>query len=159
LLSSTLETPVPPTWIPEGIEARTVTTTQYLETERETALKEAINIAGQLDSRTPHERLEQRSGYRDAVMNLNLLDLKLADSLSATIAEAEWLLAQVIQREHARRLMQRRAQMLNRIVMAAFTIAMLVFMYFVRGSHAVPQWAKQISCIAAGAVLAGWFPL
>jgi hypothetical protein len=147
-----LRNTVPPTWIPEGVEVRTATTTQYLETERDVALKKAISIAAQLDSGTPQERLKQRSGYQDAVMNLDLLDLKLADSLSARIA-------QVIQREYGRRLMQRRAQMLNRRVMAGFTIAMLVFMYFVRGSHAVPQWAKEISYIAAGAVLAGWFPL
>lgn len=154
-----LRSTVPPTWISEGIEDNIATTAQYLETEREIAFKKAIALAAQLDSSTPHERLKQRSSYRDAVMNLNLLDLKLADSLRGEISEAKWELGQVIQREHARRLMQRRAQSLNRIVMACFTIAMLVFMYFVRGSQAVPQWAKEISCIAAGAVLAGWFPL
>lgn len=159
LAKSYLRTTVPPMWIPEGVEARAANTTQYLERERDVAFEKAMALAARLDSSTPHERLNQRSGYRDAVINLNRLELQLADSLKATISEMEWPLAQVIQREHARRLMQRRAQSLNRMVMACFTIAMLVFMYFVRRSQTVPRWAKEISCIASGAVLAGWFPL
>jgi hypothetical protein len=159
LAKSYLRSTVPPVWIPEGVEARAATTTQYLETERDIAFRKAIAFAGHLDSSTSNGHLTQRSGYREAVINLNRLDLRLADSLRATITETKWPLAQVIQREHARRLTQRRAQSLNRMVMACFTIAMLVFMYFVRRSQTVPRWAKEISCIAAGAVLAGWFPL
>jgi len=92
-------------------------------------------------------------------MALNLVDLKLTDSFNAMVAERAWPLEQVVQHEHARRLIERRAQSLNKMVMAYFTLAMLVFMYFVRASGKTPQWAKEVSWIGAGAVLVGWVPL
>jgi hypothetical protein len=154
-----LRTTIPPVWLPDAKVQYAATTAQYLESERDLAVKKAMALASQLESSKPHRSINERSKYQDAVMSLNVLDLRLMDALKGTIAEGNVFLGHILEREHARRLIERRAWRLDKTVIACVTFLMGMFMYFVQGSSRVPRWAKEVSWVAAGVVVAGWFPL
>ena len=116
-------------------------------------------MASQLDTSTPDKGYRQRLSYRDAVTNLNTLELKLAQLLKQIILEVQQPMARMVELEHGRESAERRAQYLDRIVMAFVTVAIVALMCFLQRSDRVPRWSKEISSIATEAVLAGWFPL
>jgi hypothetical protein len=44
-------------------------------------------------------------------------------------------------------------------MMGVFTFGAAIFLIVVLRSRTVPNWAKATSMMAAGAIIAGWFPL
>jgi hypothetical protein len=154
-----LRATIPPVWLPDAKVQYAATTAQYLESERDSALKKVMVLATQLESSKPRKSVNEQSKYQDAVMRLNVLDLRLVGALKGTIAEGNGFLGQIIERERARRLIEHRARRLDEIVIVCVTFVMAMFMFFLKGSSRVPRWAKEISAVMAGAVLAGWFPL
>jgi hypothetical protein len=52
-----------------------------------------------------------------------------------------------------------RARDFHVFMMSVITVIASIFLVITMRSFRVPSWAKYFSMIAAGAVIAGWFPL
>jgi hypothetical protein len=96
--------------------------------------------------------------YRRSVETLDLLHVKREQAFVAIQMENSPYL-------FMRTEVERRAVALNRArrfharMMLGLTLIAAVFLVLVLPAEQVPRWAKSFSMMAAGAVMAGWFPL
>lgn len=155
---------VPPVLDPETIRAsvreqRATGVMQFLENQRQKTFESAMSLAMQMDSGSCRGLPKKPTSLRETVATLSDLDLRVEQALKAECAEEQWPFGMFHENENARRIAERRARHLDNLMMAFFTLAGAGFLVSVSRSQALPNWAKAISMMAAGAILAGWFPL
>jgi len=155
---SLLRSRMPPVWHPSIVD-RSDYIKRYLDQQREEAFVRAMSVATQLDVESGRGLPKMVARYRDAVTTLNLLDLKKVEGLNAAREEEEGKSRRFEENQTARAMADRRAQHLNSTMMVWFTLAGAIFLLLVLRSQTLPKWAEQISMVAAGAIIASWFPL
>ncbi len=159
---ASLRSTVPPVLDPSTLkimEQTTTSTMQFLENQRQKAYGSAMSLATQMDASSCRELRMKATSFREAITTLSDLDLKVEQALKAECAEEQWPFQMFHESENTRRVAERRAQHLNTLMMAFFTLVGALFLVFVLWSQTLPNWTKGISMMAAGAILAGWFPL
>jgi hypothetical protein len=153
---ASLRATVPSVWVPE--EHLFSSTLGFFADQREQAFERAMSIATQLDASGGLKSSKRIASYREAVTTLNVFCVKAEQGL-ATMEQTPWPFAAFKKSEKARQSAERRAQHLNYVMMTWLSLAGAIFLVLVLRSHALPDWAKQITMMAAGAIIAGWFPL
>jgi hypothetical protein len=155
-----LRSTVPPVWVPDvSRDWKSVDVQDYLARQRQEAFEKAMSIATLLDKGRGRGTPKTAASYREAVALLNNLWLKSEQALKATCAEEQWPFEAFRKSEEARHTADQRAQYLNNTMMGVFTFGAVIFLIVVLRSRTVSNWAKATSMMAAGAIIAGWFPL
>jgi hypothetical protein len=133
-------------------------TTEFLRNQMEELLQRALSDGEQMAEQCSQSKA-RLIDYRHSIIVLNELHLKFEQSIQATERERcqpyTHYGAQVEEREAG----LTEARRLHAYIMAALTLGAFLFSFIVLRSQRVPIWAKHFSMIAAGAVIAGWFPL
>jgi hypothetical protein len=127
--------------------------------QRQEAFEKAMSIATLLDKGRGRGSPKTMASYREAVTLLNDLWLKYEQELKVTCTEELWPFEAFRKSEEARHSAEQRAQYLNNTMMGVFTFGAVILLIVVLRSRKVPNWAKRTSIMAAGAIIAGWFPL
>jgi prophage maintenance system killer protein len=117
-----------------------------------------MSIATQLDASGGRKSSKRMASYREEVTTLNVFCVKSGQAL-ATLQQTPWPFEALNKSAEARQSAERRAQHLNYVMMTWLSLAAAIFLVLVLRSHALPDWAKQIAIMAAGAIIAGRFPL
>ena len=118
-----------------------------------------MSMATLLDKGRGRGTPKMAASYREAVTLLNDLWLKSEQALKTTCAEEQWPFEAFRKSEEARHTAEQRAQYLNNTMMGVFTFGAVIFLIVALRSRTVPNWGKATSMMAAGAIIAGWFPL
>ncbi len=157
-----LRSTVPPVLDPGALkimEQTAMDTMQFLENQRQKAFESVMSLATQMDAGSRRGFPKEATSFRKAVTTLGDLDLQVVQALKVQCAEEQWPFGMFHESESARSAAERRAQRLNSLMMAFFTLAGAGFLVLVLRTHTLPNWARGISMMAAGAIIAGWFPL
>jgi hypothetical protein len=146
--------------LPKWSVSRSEGTMDFLNRELKEAYERALSLGGPLDASNHARSQKELVSYRNAVTLLNDLHTKLESSLAAIKAEeCNWQYPLLKGRVEAHEAAGRRARDWNNRMMVVVTLITTVFILFVLRSARIPEWAKKISTMAAGAILAGWLPL
>ncbi len=157
-----LRSMVPPVLDPGALKINETTamgTMQFLENQRQKAFESVMSLATQMDAGSRRGLPKKATSFREAVTTLGDLDLQVVQALKEQCAEEQWPFRMFHESESARSAAERRAQHLNNVMMASLTLVGAGFLVLVLRSHTLPNWARGISMMAAGAIIAGWFPL
>jgi hypothetical protein len=154
-----LRSTVPPVWYRGRVCYLSSVTRSFLEQKIKDVFETALSTGGQLDASNEPRSGKNLASYRQEVTLLHDLHSKFEHALQAEKVEGWQPFEALKESVEALQSAERRAQHLNNIMMAAFTLVGAVFLALVLRSHTVPGWAKGVSMMAAGAITAGWFPL
>jgi hypothetical protein len=133
-------------------------TTEFLRTQMDDLLQRALSDGGQLAEHCPQSKA-RLIDYRHSITVLKQLHLKFEQSIQATEREGCQPYKVLWTNIEVRESVMRRAQKLHALMMAGLTTVAALFLLVVLRSKRIPGWAKGFSMMAAGAVIAGWFPL
>jgi len=136
-------------------------TTAFLQAQLDLYRKEILSDGeqlGRLAKNCPSVK-GPLSAYRKAVMMLDDLRVKNEQSLKADHLEKLSSFAFGWKNVEERLSALQRAGRIHTRMMLVLTLLAAAFLVLVLPAHRVPGWAKNVSMVAAGAVMAGWFPL
>lgn len=139
-------------------DMRSSSTTEFLLQQMDDLMKEIRSDGEQLTAHCPQSRAILLR-HQHSMDVLSLLHSKYVQSVRATEKEQcqpyTYLSEMVTIRESA----LVRAKDVHQIMMTIFTAIAGIFLLIVLRSARVPEWAKRVTIMAFGAVVAGWFPI